>query len=207
MIPQRVGRVSATTVGVVGVVYLAVLAVGMAKYGLSEPIGDPILAVMEVLTLVSAPPLVLLIVAMHEVAGRERRMWGVVALCFISMFAVTTSAVHAVELTAGRQLGWQGLVWPSTTYALELLAWDWFLGLALMAAAETLSPQPSDARLRRGLRLTGMLCLIGSVGPVVGNMRLQLIGVLGYGLALPVLAFALARWFRRTGDVERGVSA
>ena len=50
----RLGRWSAFTVCVIGVAYMAALASGFAIYGLAAPIVDPLLAVMEVLTLVSA---------------------------------------------------------------------------------------------------------------------------------------------------------
>jgi hypothetical protein len=42
-----------------------------------------------------------------------------------------------------------------------------------------------------------VLCLVGTVGPLVGDMRLQLTGVLGYAGVLPVLSFLLARLFAR----------
>jgi hypothetical protein len=45
----------------VGVAYVLVWVVAFARHGLSEPITDSILAVMEVLTLLSAIPAVTLI--------------------------------------------------------------------------------------------------------------------------------------------------
>lgn len=47
--------------------------------------------------------------------------------------------------------------------------------------------------MRRALLLCGALCLAGTVGPIVGDMRLQLVGVLGYAGVLPVVAIPLAR--------------
>lgn len=108
----------------------------------------------------------------------------------------TTSAVHFVNLTATRQLGSAVLVWPSTAYALELLAWDVFLGLSLVFAAFTFQGSGRENRVKRGLLVCGLLCLVGAVGPAVGNMRLQLIGVFAYGGVLPVVSFALSRIFR-----------
>jgi hypothetical protein len=195
MTGQRLGTISGASIVWVGAAYVLVLALGFARHGLSEPIGDPILAVMEVLTLASALPLVSLIVAILLVAPEERRGHGVLAVCFIVMFAAATSGVHVVELTAGRQLGAPGLVWPSATYAVELLAWDLFLGTALLFGAAAMDPRHSSAALRRSVQGTGLLCLAGLIGPLVGNMRLQLVGVFSYAVALPVVAFALARWF------------
>lgn len=202
MTATRLGSWSGAAVVAVGAAYAVVLSLGFAKHGLSEPIRDPILAVMEVLTLASAFPLVLLVAAILLVATGDRRIWGVIALCFIVMFAVATSAVHVVELTAGRQVGTQGLVWPSTVYAVELLAWDLFLGAALMFAAAALDPEHAPRSLRRGVQAAGLLCLAGLIGPAVGNMRLQLVGVFGYAVVLPIVAFVLARWFRAVSSVS-----
>ena len=196
MTTSRLGSLSGAAVAAVGLAYAIVLALGFARHGLSEPITDPILAVMELLTLASAQPLVLLVTAILLVAPESRRVWGIVAVAFVAMFAAATRGVQVVELTAGRQLGAPGLVWPSTPYAVELLAWDFFLGVALLFAAGALDPTRAPNWLRRTIQLTGALCLAGLAGPAVGNMRLQLIGVFGYAAVLPVAAFGLARWFR-----------
>jgi hypothetical protein len=200
MTASRLGCLSGRAVVAVGIAYAIALSLGVARHGVSEPIADPILAAMEVLTLTSAVPLVLLVTAVVFVAPAARRIWGVLALCFIVMFATATSAVHVVELTAGRQLGSRGLVWPSTTYAIELLAWDVFLGVALMFTAAALDPARTSSRLRRLVQLTGVLCLAGIAGPAIGNMRLQLIGVFGYAVLLPLVAYGLAAWFRANSE-------
>lgn len=107
-----------------------------------------------------------------------------------------TSVVHFVELTAMRQLGSSGLVWPSPLDAAELLAWDVFVGVAIVAASLTIRNRGSERRVRVGLASCGMLCIVGVVGPVVGSMRLQLVGVFGYGFVLPVVCFLVSRLFR-----------
>lgn len=196
MTASRLGCLAGRAVVTVGIAYATVLALGFARHGLSEPIADPVLAVMELLTLASAFPLVLLVTAVLFVAPEPRRIWAVLALCFIVMFATATSAVHVVVLTAGRQLASRGLVWPSTTYAIELLAWDLFLGVALMFTAAALDPAKTAFALRRLVQATGVLCLAGLAGPASGDMRLQFVGVFGYAVLLPVAAYGLARWFR-----------
>lgn len=107
-----------------------------------------------------------------------------------------TSAVHFVALTATRQLGSALLVWPSSPYAIELLAWDGFLGLSLVFAAFTFQAGGRERHVRRGLLVCGLLCLLGIVGPVVGNMRLQLVGVFAYGALLPGVCLLLSDLFR-----------
>ncbi|NBF39675.1 MAG: hypothetical protein GVY14_04610 [Spirochaetes bacterium] len=62
------------------------------------------------------------------------------------------------------------LEWPSTLYAVELLAWDVYLGLALVLAAPVFTGSGRRARARRALAVTGVLCLLGGIGLIVGNM-------------------------------------
>jgi hypothetical protein len=83
----------------VGIAYAIALTVGFAVHGLAEPIVDPILAVMEVLTVLSALPMVVLMAAIHSFAAADRKVFGVVALAFTILFAGATIAVHFVELS------------------------------------------------------------------------------------------------------------
>jgi hypothetical protein len=195
---NRLGFWSSAVLVGIGVGYVLVLAAGFVRHGLDEPIADPILAIMEVLTLLSAPAVVMLMLAVHERAAPERRVFGLGAVAFSMLFAGTTSVVHFMELTAGRQLGEAGIVWPSRTYAAELLAWDVFLGLALVFAAGVFCDEGPERSTRRALLICGVLCLVGTVGPVVGVMRLQLVGVVGYAGVLPFVAFLMMRLFERT---------
>ena len=193
---NRLGSWSAFAVFLIGVAYLVTLTIGFTVYGLNEPIVDPVLAVMEVLTLMSAPFIVVMMAAIHDYASIDRKVYGLVALAFAILFVGMTSAVHFVELTALRQRGSGGIVWPSPEYAVELLAWNLFLGLALLFAAPVFDSVGAERGVRRGLLISGVLCVAGIIGPAIGNMRLQLVGVLGYAVVLPVVSFMLARLFR-----------
>ena len=168
--------------------YAVVLAIGMAQSGLSTPIVVPVLAIMELLTIASALPLLWLFVARHACVATAQRIWATLALCSCATFAFATMGVHLVELTAGRAAGKYGMVWPSVIYAIELCAWDFLLGLALLFAAGAPPTQHTSNRLRHWLRITGALCLAGLIGPLVSNLRLQLVGVFGYAVLLPVVA-------------------
>ena len=196
MSSNRLGSWSALAVFLLGVAYVVTLTIAVSVHGLANPIVDPILAVMEVLTLISAPLMVIVISAIHAYASVDRKIYGLIALAFITFFVAMTTAVHFVELTAMRQGGSSGMVWPSPSYAVELLAWNLFLGLALIFAALVFDSSGSERGVRRGLLMSGALCVAGLVGPAVGNMRLQLVGVLGYAVVLPVVCFMLARLFR-----------
>jgi hypothetical protein len=178
------------------------VGLGIADAGLNDPIGDPVLAVMEIITMVAAPLVVVLMAAIHGIAGRDRKTLGLIALSFGVIMAGLTSGVHFTALTAGRQTGGPVLQWPSTAYALELLAWDVFLGLSLLFAAPVFVGAGVFAAARWSLAIAGGLCLAGTIGPITGSMPLQRIGILGYGVVLPIACVFLARAFRRRADVE-----
>ncbi len=179
-----------------GVLYLVVLACGVAEFGLATPIGDPILAIMEVVTVLSAVALTAMTAAIAVIASEERRIYGALALTFTGLFAGVTMLVHLIALTAGRQLGIPTLVWPSVLYAAELAAWDALLGLALVFAALTFDASPKLRLIRVGFATAGILCLVGLIGPALGRMALQRIGIAGYAVVLPVVCALVARAFR-----------
>lgn len=203
---SEMGRWSSLAIFLVGLAYIVALVIGFTTRGLSTPIVDPLLAIMEMLTLIAAPLMLVMMAAIHRRASDERKTIGLLAFAFMLLMTGTTSAVHFVNLTATRQLGSALLVWPSPAYALELLAWDVFLGLSLVFAAFTFQGSGRENRVKRGLLVCGLLCLAGAVGPAVGNMRLQLIGVFAYGGLLPVVCLVLSRIFRGEAGtlMERG---
>ena len=187
----------------IGVAYIVALAAGFARHGFREPITDPELAVMANLTLLSALALLIVVAFIHDVAPPDRKIYGLIAVAFATLFTGITCAVHFLELSAGRQLGNAGIVWPSRSYAAELLAWDVFLGFALLAGAASLAITGVERTVSRLAAACGGLCVIGIVGPIVGSMRLQLIGVFGYAVLLPILALRLMRTFGK-GPVRTG---
>jgi len=200
------GYLSALALAGVGVGYVLVLAVGFARHGFREPMADPVLAIMEILTLLSTVPLVTLMASIQDWSSPARKACGLAALAFATLCTGVTSTVHFVELTAARQLGVGGIVWPSRVYAAELLAWDIFLGIALLFAAHLFSTGATERVARRSLLLCGGLCVAGAVGPAVGNMRLQLVGVFGYAVVLPVACVFVARALRHRSRRAAGIT-
>jgi len=199
-LPDRIGYLSSIGLFAVGMAYVVVVAFGIAQAGFDDPIVDPTLAVMEALTLLSAPLIVAVMASIYETARRDRRIFALMALVFAGVMAGLTSAVHFVALTAGRQTDFTVLEWPSTLYAVELLAWDIFLGLSLLCAALVFVGSGTRVFARRSLALAGALSLLGAIGPILGDMALQRIGILGYGVGLPIAALALSRFFHRNDE-------
>jgi hypothetical protein len=193
----RLGFWSALGVSAVGAAYLITLTVGISTAGLGAPIVDPVLAVMEVLTLMSAPLAVITMAAVHSRTLTHYKAYSLVALAFTTLMAGVTMSVHFVELTALRQMGSAGLVWPSIPYALELLAWDVLLGISLLFAALAFRGRGLEASVRTGMFIVGILCIAGTSGPALGDMRFQFVAVAGYAVGLPIVFLLLAMLFWR----------
>jgi hypothetical protein len=197
---------SAIGILVIGVLYVATIAVWLVLVrDPRQPISDPFLSIMEVLTLVSAPALVGMLVAAHAFSTREQQVFALVGLCFGVLAAGVTMAVHFLELTAIRQLAQADearlgylLVWPSSLLAADYLAWDLFVGLSLVCVSRVFVGDISLNRARRITALGGVLCLAGLVGPFSGTIAWQTIAVLGYAVVLPLAAGLIARAFRAT---------
>ncbi len=199
---RRLGFLASLGLVIVGVVYASVVVFGISQVGFDKPITDPILALMEAITMVSALFIVILLAVICCIASPEQKIFGVLALTFGAIMAGLTTTVHFVTLTAGRQTNFTTLEWPSTLYAVELLAWNVFLGLALVFAAPIFTGSKLQTRARYSLFIAGSLCLLGTIGPVMGNMALQRIGIVGYGIALPISCIFLAQVFYRDGETE-----
>jgi hypothetical protein len=192
----KLGFWAAATVVVIGLIYIVVLIIGFYQVGFDKPIADPILAVMEVLTVFSALAILIAIASVYHYALPERKIFGLIALIFAAIFTGITSTVHLLELTASRQLGVAEIAWPSSSYAAELIAWDWFLGLALILSALVFPSRGTDKIIHRTLLISGVLTFVGIVGPITGEMQLQRIGIFGYAIVLPIAFFFLSRMFR-----------
>jgi hypothetical protein len=168
-------------------VYIPVLVVGFAAAGtMRDPLTDPYLAILEVLIILMAPLMVMMMVAVHTYAAEQVKVFSLAALMHVVLMAGTTTALHFVLLTIGRQLqpgaiaggsflfSWK---WPSVAYALDILAWDWFLGIALLLAVPVFrGPGRLLAWVRGTLIVGGLLSLVGVVGPAIGVISLRWIG-------------------------------
>ncbi|NJL27745.1 MAG: hypothetical protein HC897_07540 [Thermoanaerobaculia bacterium] len=78
-----------------------------------------------------------------------------------------------------------------------MLAWDVFLGLALLFAALVFDGGGTERSERRLLFGRGVLCLGGAIGSAVGDMRSQLAHEFADAVVFPVVASLLVRLFAR----------
>jgi hypothetical protein len=209
---RAIGRRACQAFFVLSVAYVPVMLAGfLAAGGFDKPIADPYLAVMELLIVALAIPLVLIFTCVHAYAPPDRRSLSLSALVLVTLSAGITVCVHLVLLTVGRQadahtlpgydllLSWN---WPSVVFALDIVSWDFFLGFALMLAASVFKGPRLPKLVRSGLQVSGSLCLFGLVGAATGSMGVRDIGIVGYAVVLPVVLLAMARLFAITPAVK-----
>src|SRR5262249_19345400 len=173
---------------------------------------DPFLAILELLIILAAPPMVIMMAAVHTDAPHGAKTNSLAALGFMILLAGMTSSIHFVQLTVVRRIESAGIPplsliffskWPSMFFALDLLAWDLFLGLSLLLAAPVFQGGGRPAAVRAGMMLSGTLCVAGILGPALGDLRFQLLGITGYALVFPVVCLLLARLLARPDASER----
>ncbi len=192
-----VGIGATVTILAAGTAYGVVLTAGfLALESPNRPIGEPYFSLLEILILVIAPAMVALMAAIHAWAAASRRVFSLIALCFMTMLATVTSCVHFVVLTLGRQprlsdqqeLAWLlTFQWPSLVYVLDILAWDLFFPLSLFFAALVFQGRGTCRAIRIVMVSSAALTLAGLAGVVSGDMQLRNLGIAGYlGLFLVV---------------------
>jgi hypothetical protein len=214
---RMLGFWSARGILVIELVYVAVFVAGFASIGnTSDPLPDPYLAIGEILILVMAPIMVCLMLAIHQGAPKQAKPFTQVALGWMLTAAAFTTVVHFVQLTVARHIdpatfpgyakifGWQ---WPSTFYAIDIVAWDVFFGLALLFAVPAFAHRGDAKLVRRGFILSGSLCLIGLVGPFSNVIALRTIGIVGYTVVFGLTCLPLSRTFNAgTGQANSGAA-
>ena len=171
-----IGKITCWLTSILGIIYLSITIFGFISLNSpNEPIGDPYFSLMELLTLIIAPLMVIDMIAIHHHASAKYKLYSLFALCSMSIMAVITSSVHFVVLTMSHRLetstmrGFTLLFsfkWPSVAYILDILAWDWFFS-------------------------------IGIAGVPFGDMQIRNIGIIGYAIIAPFAFLFIGRNFNR----------
>jgi hypothetical protein len=165
---------------------------------------------MALLLVLLAPFMVITMIAVQAYAAPERKAYASTALAFTILLAGITSPVNFAILTVSQHIeaagsAWLPLFlpykWPALAYSLDVLAWDWFFALAMLFAAPVFHEGKLEKTARILMIVSGVLSLVGLIGlPLVGSGALS-IGLLGYGVAAPVVFLLLAIIFGRTDPV------
>jgi hypothetical protein len=203
----KIGMLSAWITVTIFIVYAVVLFAGGVVKGLPA---EPYFALAEILTIIGAIVLVILLAAIHLCTPFPFNIFSLLGLGWMFITAGITITVHFAELTVARQLDDSrratfspifDFEWPALLWGIELGAWHIGFGLSVLFAAFAFQGNGLERVVRIGLITTGLLCFIGLIGPVVGDLVWRLIGVFGYGVVFPIVCVMIARVFRNAPSV------
>src|SRR5829696_5614165 len=120
---RRFGIFSGAATVILLVAYALTLTVGLASLeSPQEPIGDPMITILEILIISMMPAMVALMVAVHAWAPMHAKAFSLTSLVFMGLLAGVTCSLHFMILTLSHQpefggQPWQPLVfsfnWPS----------------------------------------------------------------------------------------------
>jgi hypothetical protein len=218
---RTLGRAAAWAVSFLLVLYVPTLVLGfLSLKSPQDAIGDPYFTILELIIVLTAPVMVLSMVAVHAYASPEDKAYSLTALAFMILMAGITSSVHFVILTVSRQIEATGLpwvplffsfTWPSVVYALDILAWDVFFALSMLFAARVFKAGRLETTLRILMIVSGVLSLAGLIGVPLGNMQVRDIGVIGYAGVSPfvflLLGIVLGRSQRPPGETRPSLAS
>jgi len=201
---REIGKWSARSMVVIELAYVVVFIVGFASIGnVSDPLPDPYLGIAQGIIIVMAPILVMLMMAIHECAPVHAKPFTLIAFGWMVALAAFTITANSVQLMVARHVnsatlpGYArifGYDWPSTFYAIDIIAWDVFFALSLLFAVPAFV-RPSDAIVRKGFILSGSMCLVGLVGPFANVLGLRTIGIFGYTIVFGLVCIPLSKTF------------
>src|SRR5919107_165176 len=204
---RRFGIFSGAATVILLVAYALTLIVGLASLeSPQQPIGEPMITMLEILIISMMPAMVALMVAVHAWAPMHAKTLTLTSLVFMGLLAGLTCSLHFMILTLSHRpefsgQPWQPLVfsfeWPSVAYALDIVGWDVFFALSMLFAAPVFSGSRLAAWIRWLMIASGVLSLAGLSGVVVGNMQVRTIGIFGYVGVFLVVAALLTVFFYR----------
>ena len=204
---RSLGIFSGAATVILLVAYAATLTVGLASLeSPQEPIGQPMITMLEILIISMMPAMVALMVAVHAWAPMHAKTLTLTSLVFMGLLAGVTCSLHFMILTLSHQpefsgQPWQPLVfsfnWPSVAYALDIVGWDVFFAFSMLFAAPVFSGSRLATWIRWLMIASGVLSLAGLSGVVVGNMQVRNIGIVGYVGVFLVVAVLLTVFFYR----------
>jgi hypothetical protein len=215
---RRIGRWAAITVVVIAVVYITTGTIWLVSNISSVTIqtlapSEPYLTIMEILMLLLNPAMVVLFAAIHVYAPPNKKTCSQAAFGFLLLLVAITGVVHFVHLTVIRRTTSVTVSevfafyhsrndGHTAMFAAEMLGWDFFFGLALLFAAPVFKGDRLQAAIRTGLIVSGLLCLVGFSGPTSGDMRFQVLAILGYAFGFPFVCLLLAKLFARSEEAD-----
>lgn len=188
-------------IAILGIADVCLYAVAVVLYLIVK--SEQLLTLWEVVTILSAPIILLILLDVHNKTGRVNSMFRSFTVVFMTCNIVLTSAAHFVNIAIIRKLMAEGVnvptyfqigYWPSVEMAVDYLAWGFFMGLAFIMTACGLHTAGNAVKKLKIMSLVcGSLCLLGFLGTVLVNEYCWYLAPLGYGVGTIVICIEMIR--------------
>jgi hypothetical protein len=152
------------------IAYVGVIVVGLDFKAADPTPKDPVLAVMQVFTVVAALLIVVMMAAVHGYAAPAHETHGLIAFGLALLMAEVTCCITFASLTTLGQSPSRGTDLPALVTAANWFVWDTFLGLSLLFSAPAFRGKGLQRATRVLLRIAGCMCILGTLGPATGRM-------------------------------------
>ncbi len=207
----RIGFGSAVYNILGSIAYLVILTILISTgTPTSDPGASPLVAA-SVLMLIGPLGLIPMWTSLYLSTTNEKKVFSLISLIFVILFCAATSINRWVHLTVVRESLalniTQGLDWftpygeHSIMFAIEMLAYGWFLGFALIAIAPVFHRQTTrlEGALFWVMLVSGLLCLLGGIGELFESKSILIfiMSMTGWALGLGLINIMLAVWFNR----------
>ena len=201
---RRVVFWSSALLTVLGIAYAGVLGAAAGTGSLSLPPPEPIASYAAIDVIATAILLVVLVVGI-DTASPGSRPYSLLAVVFTAMFALAVTINRFIELTIVRQGVSAGDVADlrrflpydshSAMFALEILGWGFFLGLAALCLVPVLRGPGMHRWIAWLFGIYGALGVV-SAACLVLDSPMTAIGFVAWGGVLPLAAALMAIAFR-----------
>ena len=198
---------SASVATIMGVIYFLVIVGALLTGQMTFPPPDWLQLFGGIISLLFCPVLVIVMACLHTITPVEKKGLSQIVLAFTLLFAIAVSINRFVQLGVIRQsiaLGeTDGIAWflaygeRSVMFALEIMGWSWFRGLAMSFATPLFAGQGYQHGLKRLLILYGILALISAIAHLLASPLVSL-GFVAWGLILFLITALLAVHFQQT---------
>lgn len=208
---SRLGFWSAIIGTVMGAIYLAVILGTIITGQFNFPPPESIQVFASIISLLFCIVLVVIMACLHTIMPAGKRGLSQISLGFVLLFAISVSINRFVHLGVVQQSvlsgNTVGIEWflpyggHSVMFALEILGWGWFLGIASLFAAFLFSKGKLEHWLRWLFTAYGILGLLSALGQLL-NSPLIMVGFIAWGVVLYIITALLAVYFKRTKTIS-----
>jgi hypothetical protein len=166
-----------------------------------------VLLFMQLMAFLQPIAFAVLISSVYDLADPDKKIWARIGLLFAAAFMAVSTINYIIQMTvvrqsvlAGQLEGIASLVQlnpASPMFALVILSWGLFQGLASLAIAPIFGGGKLENAIRWLLAIYGLNGLVGSIGCMLGNMGVMIAFLAIINIVQPFMVVALGILFYR----------